>query len=464
MARVTSLLLNPPPPPSSLTPPLDESPTTKKSDRVVVYLARIPGVGGEGGVDPIPIEVRIEYLPCVATFESYDGGGEDGGGGGSAAASAVRYLSKVEHHGGGGRNVRGSSLAPFFDDDDAGGGGDDDNEDESPPPVGPEGVHRERARRALTGGVTAVAVGCGIESASDLAMIRSFAMALSGGGGGGGVEGGVGPSVEMMRPGSGYDTASDETEAYRSLDARGRARVTADGTIGPGKMARFAAEVAERAVYEALGRARVNVVVVRGTDEAVEERVADGEGADDGERGGDDDETEARGGGGNADIETGIEEPPARPPLIARDHANTQFLCRYCRTVLFESSDLEDPPHCPSLHTFNDRKRNSGLGKGGMSRLGKRCESAFIASPGMGWMGEMDGAEGKFHCPGCRHKVGLWRWAGAQCSCGTWVTPAIRVPLSKVDVVLPSAASEGRAGGSILDMVVSRSTADDVVT
>ena len=198
-------------------------------------------------------------------------------------------------------------------------------------------------------------------------------------------------------------------------------------------MARFTAEVAKRAVYKALRRARVNVVVLE-TDTAVEERVADGKGVDDREWGGDDDETEARGGG---DKEPPA-QPPVEPPLIARDHANTQFLCRYCRTVLFESSDLEDPPHCPSLHTFNDRKRNSGLGKGGMSRLGKRCESAFIASPGMGWMGEMDGAEGKFHCPGCRHKVGLWRWARAQCSCGTWVTPAIHITLSKVDVALPS--------------------------
>ena len=60
-------------------------------------------------------------------------------------------------------------------------------------------------------------------------------------------------------------------------------------------MARFTAEVAERAVYKALRRARVNVVV-RETDAAVEERVADGKGVDDREWGGDDDETEARGG------------------------------------------------------------------------------------------------------------------------------------------------------------------------
>ena len=53
-------------------------------------------------------------------------------------------------------------------------------------------------------------------------------------------------------------------------------------------MARFTAEVAKRAVYKALRRARVNIVV-RETDTAVEERVADGKGVDDREWGGDDD-------------------------------------------------------------------------------------------------------------------------------------------------------------------------------
>lgn len=30
---------------------------------------------------------------------------------------------------------------------------------------------------------------------------------------------------------------------------------------------------------------------------------------------------------------------------------------------------------------------------------------------------------------------------GAQCSCGTWLTPAIQVPLSKVDIVNPCTAN-----------------------
>jgi dual specificity phosphatase 12 len=52
-------------------------------------------------------------------------------------------------------------------------------------------------------------------------------------------------------------------------------------------------------------------------------------------------------------------------------------------------------------------------------------------------MGDLSDTEGKLACPKCSCKVGQWNWSGAQCSCGSWVTPAIQVPLSRVDKIFP---------------------------
>lgn len=35
--------------------------------------------------------------------------------------------------------------------------------------------------------------------------------------------------------------------------------------------------------------------------------------------------------------------------------------------------------------------------------------------------------EGKLSCPKCATRLGTYCWAGAQCSCGAWVTPAFQV-------------------------------------
>ena len=47
-------------------------------------------------------------------------------------------------------------------------------------------------------------------------------------------------------------------------------------------------------------------------------------------------------------------------------------------------------------------------------------------------MGPCDENEGKLYC-GCGALVGSFMWSGDQCSCGAWVTPALKVNVSKVD-------------------------------
>ena len=64
-----------------------------------------------------------------------------------------------------------------------------------------------------------------------------------------------------------------------------------------------------------------------------------------------------------------------------------------------------------------------------------KCTSFFLDAlpPWMAASLAAGGAvEGKLLCE-CGAKFGSFDWAGTQCSCGAWVTPAIQVPMSKVD-------------------------------
>jgi len=50
--------------------------------------------------------------------------------------------------------------------------------------------------------------------------------------------------------------------------------------------------------------------------------------------------------------------------------------------------------------------------------------------------------EGKLCCPKCEQKIGAFNWAGCQCGCGAWVTPAFYLQTGKVDVMAPPAEDE----------------------
>ena len=337
------------------------------------------------------INVSIEYLPCVATFGSY----KDGSG------STVRYMEKIEYHGPQGSQLRGSSLAPFFDD--VGGNSHDEHD---PKPL----LH--------LGGIAAIAIGCGIESPEDVAMIESFVAAISGAGssqsggeaaangdegddettkdGSDDNTGDGGPVLRCIEPNADFSSMKEETEAYKAMSADEKAEVTRLGTVGPGKMAKFASSLAAEVIQDAID-------VAFPQEEA---KAADTE----------------------EEVEPNIPEPE---PIVerVRDPSKIQYACRMCRTILFDEDDLEDPPHSKASHSFSRRKHDKSAGRSGSA---SQCESKFL-SGALDWMGDTSAFEGKLHCPKCDFKVGTWNWSGAQCSCGTWVTPAVQIPNGKVD-------------------------------
>ena len=117
------------------------------------------------------------------------------------------------------------------------------------------------------------------------------------------------------------------------------------------------------------------------------------------------------------------------------------YSCRVCRAALARGSDLA-PSHTPATHGFSPhraakeaRPGGSGSGGGGASP----CTSLFLAEPAP-WMSAVAAeTEGKLVCPGlrsgalCGARLGTLRWAGGQCSCGSWVAPAIQLYKKALD-------------------------------
>jgi len=375
--------------------------TTSEDDGIVV----LPPKG-------VPVAVDVEYLPCVATFDAYDD---------ERTGASVRYLARLEYHGPNGLLVRGRSLAPFFDDIDHPAGDDDDGAKKHPFP-----------------GIAAVAIGCGIEGEDDVDKIRCFFEALSSCCTDAHIISGGRSVVTMIRclqPNSGYASMKEENEAFRQFNEDEKEEAASNGTFGPGKMVTFVREVAKRAIRqrwddEFTEYERKSFVLPETEAHQQKTHPTTNEGTS---SSADDDVTMPPGGEVVLCTSTATQHTP-NPEL-------TRYACKICRTPLFGIGDLEDPPHGQLLHTFRKNKKMYKVGYGGGGSAGP-CQNHCIARP-LAWMDDgCAGVEGKLHCPKCKTKVGHYSWTGAQCSCGTWVTPAIMVPLSKVDEMRPPTSSQ----------------------
>ncbi|POM68283.1 Tyrosine protein phosphatase 2 [Phytophthora palmivora] len=111
----------------------------------------------------------------------------------------------------------------------------------------------------------------------------------------------------------------------------------------------------------------------------------------------------------------------------------TKFACKKCRCVLFTSEQLA--LHEPEQHQISARRKLKDL----KHHVGTNVEcSSYFLEETLSWMDEALLAEGKIHCPSakCQARLGALQWSGSQCSCGTWVTPSIKITKSRVDAVV----------------------------
>jgi dual specificity phosphatase 12 len=323
--------------------------------------------------------VAVEYIPCVATFSSYNE---------VATEKSIRYLSSVDcylHNPADGTLcTQPSSVLPFFDETES-----DDN------------FHDDRA--PLFSGVSGAAIGSGIDDSADIARIESFLESMASN-----LSQKKRVKIRTIEPNAGFNSMKEELDAYKAMSSEEKQEVYCLQTMGPAKMAKLVADFATEMIRAAVcGR----FAYQQATDVDVDSLSALPE--------------------SNADFHS---QSAATIPVI--DPNNDCFACRMCRTILFGVADLQDPAHEPSQHMFSYRKRNHGACS---ISPGESCQSYFLQDS-LEWMGDdiKNGyPEGKFHCPTCNAKVGNWIWSGTQCSCGTWVVPAIQIPNGKVDVLTP---------------------------
>ena len=135
--------------------------------------------------------------------------------------------------------------------------------------------------------------------------------------------------------------------------------------------------------------------------------------------------------------------------------AGVMIRCRRCRRLVARGANLL--PHVPGqgIDAFSWRKRHkmeAANRDSDSARLSGHCQNLFVQP--IAWMrGVEDGSstEGKLCCPKCEQKIGAFNWAGCQCGCGAWVTPAFYLQTGKVDLMAPPAEDE--PAGSIAGVV-----------
>eukprot|EP00047_Mylnosiga_fluctuans_P023542 m.139961 g.139961 ORF g.139961 m.139961 type:complete len:365 (-) comp9622_c0_seq6:90-1184(-) len=132
-------------------------------------------------------------------------------------------------------------------------------------------------------------------------------------------------------------------------------------------------------------------------------------------------------------------EQPIEPAALASapqpgDAYACLIRCRVCRCPLAADRHVLEHEAGKGTVAFAWRRRDGGSSK---------CSSIFVEP--MAWMAEVaEGlAAGKIVCPQCNGRIGSFDWAGAQCSCGAWITPAFQLHVSRTDV-MPSRSAPAR--------------------
>ncbi|KAI8822417.1 uncharacterized protein EV422DRAFT_585789 [Fimicolochytrium jonesii] len=127
---------------------------------------------------------------------------------------------------------------------------------------------------------------------------------------------------------------------------------------------------------------------------------------------------------------------PSSAPTPTPSAPATHLRCKKCRTALLPTPQILTHTAGTGQQSFAYRKRspNSNLDPTSASTP-PPCNSHHVET--LAWAdGVSQGAtEGRIGCPGCGVKLGSWSWAGAPCSCGSWIAPSFAIAGGKVDIV-----------------------------
>jgi len=184
--------------------------------------------------------------------------------------------------------------------------------------------------------------------------------------------------VECVQPDANHETLQQEMDTFKGFNPEDKKKHAQEQTMGPSKMAKF--------VIDALRR-------------PVEEETPETE----------DDKEEEQ-----------ITEEMQEKKRIYINPKLPRYACKVCRSVVFGYD-----------HVHPLTKANYG------SKT--MSHTIFCSEEVLNWLAGDDqyAAEGKLSCPHCNFKIGHWKWSGALTANGSWVTPAIQFPSSKVDRIEP---------------------------
>ncbi len=218
--------------------------------------------------------------------------------------------------------------------------------------------------------------------------------------------------IHCVKPNTEFSSLGEEMQHYKNLTPQEKDEHSNNHTMGPKKMKRFILDSVK--ALRPIDSTDVNEDVPAANDDA-ENDVGPAEIQHDEQE---QEQLEQK------------EEPQRIPKAI--DDTVTSFACRMCRTLLLSENHLSEEI-IDSQHSFQKGHIGNSKTTGGGS------QSLFCAEVVLEWLapeGTQYDVEGKLTCPNCGVKVGHWNWSGA-CFYGTWVVPAIQIPLGKIDVVLP---------------------------
>ncbi|KAJ0080885.1 hypothetical protein Patl1_10525 [Pistacia atlantica] len=119
----------------------------------------------------------------------------------------------------------------------------------------------------------------------------------------------------------------------------------------------------------------------------------------------------------------GFAEPVPKPQIVYR--------CKKCRRIVALEENIVPHERGKGEQCFKWKKRSNDPGK--IEKEVAECSSIFVES--MKWMQSLQegSVEDKLQCMGCKARLGSFNWAGMQCSCGAWVTPAFQLHKSRLD-------------------------------
>jgi dual specificity phosphatase 12 len=405
--------------------------------------------------------IELQYIPCIANFGSYhvEENTNNDRSNGQKLNRSIRYLTSMEFYGFDCSMAQSQTLLPFFDTAEI---------ETSTTLDGKDSKDDTLFSYNIIGAIVLGGNGMDETCEKDRTMIMNYIQTMSN-------QHIVSDNIKWIQASSSYQSMKDEMNAYKKYNVIEKENLTLLRTMGPGKMAHFIYETS----YQLIQRRYDEYIQTKQKQNSRYEQPQQPQPQSEPQEKNKLQLSQA------ASLTESMQIPVLNPLVessvdntkatqIAKDPHNSSlhlgqskdlytatvnvlkdyYSCRKCRKALFGEDDLQDPPHVPSKHTFSYRKQKHGsvaiaLNTTNMTQthhesstnheeddsnlLGtnSNCQSYFLQQP-VDWM-TTNHTEGKLNCPHCDTKIGSYHWSGTQCSCGTWIVPAIQIHKSKVD-------------------------------